>query len=118
MTLLKHKTYTEKAAILQAVQTGILLFFLFQMFTPTSELSKLPDPLEYILVFANVAILASFVTSSWSFVLLRDAKKAKEVSKLRMPVMILAMINIIAAILYLGMWIFVFMGAFTGNISA
>ena len=107
--MLKHKTYTEKAAILQAVQTGILLFFLFQMFTPTSELSKLPDPLEYILVF---------VTSSWSFVLLRDAKKAKEVSKLRMPVMILAMINIIAAILYLGMWIFVFMGAFTGNISA
>ena len=110
--MLKHKSYTEKAAILQAVQTGILLFFLFQMFTPTSELSKLPDAVEYILVFANVAILASFVTSSWSFVLLRDAKRANEESKLRVPVMILAVVNLIAAILYLAMWIFIFMGAF------
>ena len=116
--MLKHKTYTEKAAILQGIQTGILLFFLFQMFTPTSELSKLPDALEYILMFANVAILASFVTSSWSFVLLRDAKRANEVSKLRTPVMVLAVVNIIAAILYLGMWIFVFIGAFTGNVTA
>lgn len=110
--MLKRRTYTEKAAILQTIQTAILLFFLFQMFTPTSELSKLPDTVEYILMFANVAILASFVTSSWSFVLLRDGKKAKEVSKLRYPVMIFAVINIIAAVLYLMMWIFVFIGVF------
>ena len=29
--MLKRRTYTEKAAILQTIQTAILLFFLFQM---------------------------------------------------------------------------------------
>lgn len=108
----KRQNYIQKAAVLQIIQTGILLFFLFQMFTPTEELSRLPDALEYILMFSNVAVMAGFVTSIWSFVLLRDAKRFGEQSKLRIPVMIFAAINFVAAILYLLMWIFIFIGAF------